>query len=58
MNYVIYILEREKKMIDREIRNDELMQQDMKKARIALSKINELKKAIKILKQKKKIYEN
>jgi hypothetical protein len=54
MNYAITLLEQEKKKIGREIRNDNLMQQDMKKARAEMSKINELKRAIKILKQKNK----
>jgi hypothetical protein len=52
MDYAINLLKSEKKKIDREIRNDNLMQQDMKKARAEMSKINELKRAIKILKQK------
>jgi hypothetical protein len=58
MNYAITLLEKEKKKIDREIRIDNLMQQDMKKARAEMSKLNELKRAIKILKQKQKKMKN
>ena len=55
MNYAIRLLESERKKIDRTIRSNNLMQQDMKKARAGLSKINELKRAIKILKQKNQV---
>lgn len=52
MKYSINILESEKMRIDRSIKNNNLMNKDMRKAMAELSKISELKKAIKILKQK------
>lgn len=52
MQYVIQLLETEKKNIERNIRDNNLMQNSMKKAGQELSKITELKKAIKILKLK------
>lgn len=52
MLYAIKTLEKEKKSIERNIRENNLMQADMRKATSELSKITELKKAIKILKIK------
>ena len=52
MEHAIRTLAKERKAIERNIRKNDLMKSDMKKARKELSKINELKKAIKILKQK------
>lgn len=52
MKYAIQILETEKKNIERNIRDNNLMQDNMKKATQDFSKITELKKAIKILKLK------
>jgi len=54
MQYAIETLEKEKKSIERNIRNNNLMQADIRKATQELSKITELKKAIKILKIKDK----
>ncbi|WP_159090841.1 hypothetical protein [Aquimarina aquimarini] len=56
MQYVIELLEVEKKQIDIKVRNHKLMQKDMKKAVSELSKITEIKKAIKILKSKHQRY--
>lgn len=52
MLYVIQLLETEKKTIERNVRDNNLMQNSMKKAAQELSKITELKKAIKVLKNK------
>lgn len=52
MEYVIQILQREKKSIERHIRNTNLMQTDMKEAVQELTKITAIKKAIKIIKLK------
>lgn len=52
MKYSINILESEKKRIDRNVKESSLMQKNIKEAMVELSKISELKKAIKILKQK------
>lgn len=52
MQYTIQILEKEKQLIERSIRENSLMQNNMKKATQDFSKITELKKAIKILKLK------
>lgn len=54
MQYVIQLLEAEQKSIDRDIRDNKLMQTNMKKATLQLSRLSELKKAIKILKLKEK----
>ena len=52
MQYAIQILEKERKMIERNIRKKDLMKNDMKEATQEFSRITELKKAIKILKIK------
>ena len=52
MQYAIQILEKEKKMIERNIRKKDLMKNDMGEATQEFSRITELKKAIKILKIK------
>lgn len=54
MQYVIQLLEAEQKNIDRDIRDNKLMQTNMRKATVQLSRLNEIKKAIKILKLKEK----
>ena len=53
--YAILILEKEKKTIERNIRDNKLMQSNMRKATQELSKITELKKAIKVLKIKNRL---
>ncbi|WP_226294419.1 hypothetical protein [Aquimarina algicola] len=53
MEEVIKILEEEKKHINNKVRANNLMKEDMKKAVAELSKITQIKKAIKILKLKK-----
>jgi hypothetical protein len=58
MNYAITLLQREKKKIDQNLKNNDLMLQDKNKARDELHKLNELKKAIKILNQKQKKMKN
>lgn len=52
MDYVIKLLEGNKKQLERHIRDNNLMQKNMKKAAEELSHISQLKRAIKILKQK------
>ncbi|WP_164914208.1 hypothetical protein [Aquimarina sediminis] len=52
MKYVIELLEAQKKIIDYKVRDQKLMRRDMKMAVAELSKITEIKKAIKILKSK------
>lgn len=52
MDYVITLLEQEKKRIERHVRNTDLMQQDMEKAVRELTKVTAIKKAIKIIKLK------
>lgn len=54
MDYIITILEQEKNRINRRIYDENLMQKNMKAATAELSKITEIKKAIKILKQRSK----
>ena len=53
MDHVIQILEREKKLIERYIREADLLQNNMRMARLELLKVSEIKKAIKIIKLKK-----
>ncbi|MFD1631117.1 hypothetical protein [Pseudopedobacter beijingensis] len=54
MDYIISILEQEKNRINRRIYDENLMQKNMKAVTAELSKITEIKKAIKILKQRSK----
>lgn len=54
MQYVIQLLETEWKSIDRSIRDNKLMLTDRRKATIQLSRLNELKRAISVLKRKEK----
>ena len=56
MEYVIELLEAEKRQIGQKIRNQRLMEKDMKKAVTELAKVTEIKKAIKILKLKTNKY--
>lgn len=53
MEYVIDLLKRNKKTIERHIKKDDLMQSNMPIAKYKLRKVSELKRAIKILKRKK-----
>lgn len=52
MDYVIELLEENKKYLERHIRDNKLMQTNMQKATEELSQISQLKRAIKILKLK------
>lgn len=52
MDYVIKLLEENQRYLERHIRDNNLMQKNMKKAAEELSHISQLKRAIKILKQK------
>ncbi|MCG8318466.1 MAG: hypothetical protein MI921_03100 [Cytophagales bacterium] len=58
MEYVIELLEAEKRQIDRKIKDSGLMKKDMKKAVVELSKVTEIKKALKILKLKTNKHRN
>ncbi len=50
MEFVIAILEKEKKTLESAIREQNLMMKDMRQATATLKNINDIKKAIKILK--------
>lgn len=50
MEYAINLLEKERRKIDQSVKKNDLMKKDMEKATKELSKITELKNAIKILK--------
>ncbi len=52
MEYVIELLEENKKYLERNVIKTNLMQVDMQKATRDLKKVSELKRAIKILKSK------
>lgn len=52
MDYVIKLLEDNQKYLERHIRDNNLMQNNMKKATEQLSQVGQLKRAIKILKLK------
>ena len=52
MEYAIQTLEKERRMIERNIRENNLMNSDMKQAKQEFSKVTALKKAIQILKIK------
>jgi len=52
MKFVIELLEENKKHIERNIRNNNMMHNDMRKATAQLAQVNQLKRAIKILKLK------
>ncbi|MBF8150853.1 hypothetical protein ITJ86_13150 [Winogradskyella sp. F6397] len=52
MNFVIELLEENKKYLERNVIKKNLMQVNMQKATRDLKKVSELKKAIKILKLK------
>ena len=58
MEYVIELLEAEKRQIGRKIKDSGLMKKDMKKAVVELSKVTEIKKALKILKLKTNKHRN
>ena len=50
MEFVIAILEKEKKTLETTIREQNLMMKDMRQATATLKNINDIKKAVKILK--------
>lgn len=50
MEFVIAILEKEKKTLETTIREQNLMMKDMRQATSTLKNINDIKKAVKILK--------
>lgn len=52
MDYVINLLKEHQKTIDRNIKRTDLMQRNMTSASRELSKVSELKRAIKYLKAK------
>ncbi len=52
MDYVIEVLEKEKKVLEGSIRNEDLLHKDMKQATRYMKNIQELKRAIKVLKAK------
>lgn len=54
MEFAINLLEEHKKAIDKSIKSTNLMQKDISKASQELSKISQLKKAIKVLKLRSK----
>ena len=55
MDYVIELLEREKKGMEVSLREQDLMHTNMRKASDYLKSISELKRAIKVLKTKVKM---
>ena len=50
MEFVIAILEKEKKTLEAAIREQNLMMKDMRQATATLKNINDIRKAVKILK--------
>lgn len=52
MDFVIDLLQSHQREIDRSVKNNDLMQKDMRMATRELAKVSQLKKAIKILKLK------
>lgn len=52
MDFVIKLLEKEKKIIAQQIHEEDLMHKNMKEATLQLKRITEIKKAIKVLKAK------
>lgn len=52
MDYVITLLEKEKKILERKIREQDLMHKNMKQATLKLKNIGEIKRVLKILKAK------
>lgn len=57
MDFVIALLQEQKKEIDRNIKRFNLLQKNMTKASREMSKVSELKRAIKVLKTKKNSYD-
>mgnify|MGYP003575474119 FL=1 len=57
MEYVIILLEENKKWLERHVRNSNLMKTDIQQAAKEMQQIGQLKRAIKILKQKIKSYD-
>ncbi len=57
MEYVIILLEENKKRLERHVRDTSLMRIDMGQATQKMQQIGQLKRAIKILKQKIKGHE-
>ncbi len=58
MDFVITLLENQKRCIEKKVKSNDLMQKDRRVASQELSKVREIKRAIKILKSKKKKYEH
>ena len=50
MEFVIAILEKEKKTLEAAIREQNLMMKDMRQATATLKNINDIRKAVKVLK--------
>lgn len=55
MDYAIQLLEKEKKMLESIIREQNLMQKNMKQAACYMKNISELKQAVKVLKTKSRL---
>lgn len=49
MKYAIELLEKDRRNLERTIKNSELMKKDIQKASVDLQKLSDLKKAIKLL---------
>lgn len=54
MKYAIEILEKSRKILERNIKKEHLMHKNINKATELMQQISQLKKAIKVLKQKDK----
>lgn len=52
MDYVLAVLEQEKNMLEKRMRNEDLMRTNMQQASSCLKQIHELKRAMKMLKTK------
>lgn len=55
MDYAIQLLEKEKKVLEKMIKGDDLMHKNMRMATQGLKNINEIKRALKLLKIKTRI---
>lgn len=55
MDYAIQLLEKEKKLLESSIREQDLMRKNMRQASQYMKKISELKRAVKVLKTKSRL---
>ncbi len=53
MDYIIQLLEKEKKLLESDVREQDLMRKNMHQATLHFKNISDLKRAIKILRTKK-----